>query len=136
MSGPGVPVTAEDIALRGVRLRPPVIGTTAAGILLGLRRQSNRVTRAQRRDAQRGDARRGTAGRPGMPSMPMRMAGVQRAIRTLIPSFLRGDDGDASSGVSTSSSGNSSSSGDTSSSGSSSDDSDDQLANMMADLDF
>lgn len=135
MSGPAVPVTAEDIALRGMRLRPQGIGTTAADILLGLRRQSNRVTRAQRRDAQRGDARRGTAGRLGMPSMPMRMAGFQRAIRTLIPSFVRGDAGDASSGVSTSSGGNTSSSG--SSSGSSSDDSDDnQLANMMADLDF
>lgn len=116
MSGAGVPVTADDIALRGVRRGRRFIGTTPADILLGPRQQNNRVS--QRRDAQGGAARRGTAAwlgifnmptrlglgpqralnrgtaaRLGMPSMPMRIARLQRAVRTLIPAFVGGDDG-------------------------------------------
>lgn len=145
MSGAGAPVTAEDIAGRGVQRRQRVIGATAADILLGTRQQ-NRVTRGQRRDAQGGAARTGTAAwlgmfnrptrlrfgpqrgalnrglaaRIGIPSMPVRIAGFQRAIRTLVPPIVRGDAGDTGSRGNTGSSGGSD---------------DDQLANMMADLD-
>lgn len=112
MAGVGDVVTVENVRLGSAR-RTRIIGTTAGGSSLGSRQQSSRVTRGHRRDAQSGAARRGTAAWFGMPSMPMRILRLQRAVRTLIPSFVRGNAGDGGGG------------GD-----------DDELAQRMAELDF
>lgn len=111
MAGVGDLVTVENVRLGSAR-RTRIIGTTAGDSSLGSRQQSSRVVRGHRRDDHRGAARRGTAAWFGMPSMPMRILRLQRAITTLIPSFVRGDAGDGGGG-----------------------DDDDQLAERMADLD-
>lgn len=109
MAGIGDLTTLENVRLGSAR-RTRIIGT-AGDISLGSRQQSSRVTRGHRRDAQNGAGRRGTAAWFGMPSMRMRILRLQRAIRTLIPPFVRGDAGDGGGGD------------------------DDQLAERMADLD-